>query len=335
MVDIALLGCGGGMPMPNRFLSSFLINYRGRKILIDCGEGTQVSMRMLGWGFKSIDIICITHGHGDHIVGLPGLLATIGNSGRIEPMTIIGPEGITNIINGLRVIVPYLPYDINIVEHPKKPLSIGVGLDNMKVLSKDSGDSRQILDSNSQTLRYKALCNEDIVISTLKVDHSSSCIGYSFYIRRKPKFDVDMATTNEVPKVLWNRLQKGEDIIYDGKTYEPGMVLGSERRGIKLSYITDTRPVDAIPDFINGSDLFICEGTYGSDNDLEKAIKNKHMTFREAAELAYKGNVQELLLTHFSPALTEPELYKDNSLGIFPNTMIGYDRLIKTLAFKD
>lgn len=335
VIDVALLGCGGGMPIPNRFLSSFLINYRGRKILIDCGEGTQVSMKMLGWGFKTIDIICITHGHGDHIVGLPGLLATIGNSGRVEPMTIIGPKGITNIINGLRVIVPYLPYDINIVEYPEKPLSVSVELNNMKVLSKDLEQSRQILDSNSQGLLYKKLCNEDIVISTLEVDHSSSCIGYSFYIRRKPKFDVDMATANEVPKVLWNRLQKGEIIIYDGKTYEPSMVLGSERSGIKLSCITDTRPIDTIPDFINESDLFICEGTYGSDDDIEKAIKNKHMTFSEAAKLAYKGNVHELLLTHFSPAITEPELYKDNALNIFPNTTIGYDRLIKTLTFKN
>ena len=98
MVDISLLGCGGGMPMPSRFLASTLINYKGKKILIDCGEGTQVSMKILGTGFKAIDLICITHGHGDHIVGLPGLLATIGNSGRVEPLTIIGPDGIKNII---------------------------------------------------------------------------------------------------------------------------------------------------------------------------------------------------------------------------------------------
>ncbi|MBP1744551.1 MAG: rnz, partial [Firmicutes bacterium] len=122
MVEAALLGTGGGMPMPERNLSALLIRYRGRKILVDCGEGTQVSMRMLGWGFKSLDVICITHGHGDHTVGLPGLLTTLGNSGRRSPITIIGPEGIAEIVGGLRVIAPCLPYEINIIESAAGPL---------------------------------------------------------------------------------------------------------------------------------------------------------------------------------------------------------------------
>ena len=116
MLDLALLGVGGGMPMPNRYLSSLLINYKGRKILIDCGEGTQVSMRELGWGFKTLDLILITHIHGDHINGLLGLLATIGNSDRVEPLTIIGPDGIKNAINAFTVLVPYLPYELEVIE---------------------------------------------------------------------------------------------------------------------------------------------------------------------------------------------------------------------------
>jgi ribonuclease Z len=299
MVDLALLGCGGGMPIPERFLSSLLINYRGRKILIDCGEGTQVSMRLLGWGFKSIDVICITHGHGDHIVGLPGLLATIGNSGRLEPITIIGPIGITDIVNGLRTAAHYLPYDINIVEAPK------------------------------------SMDMKGFTISTLELDHSANCLGYSFYFSRKPKFNAEKAEEKEIPKTFWSWLQKNETVVYNGKTYLPSMVLGEERKGIKLSFITDTRPSPEIPSFIKESDLLICEGTYGSEDDKQKAVNYKHMTFSEAAKLALDGQVQELLLTHFSPSMLEPETYKTNADSIFKNTVIGFDRLVKTLSFKD
>ena len=283
MVDICLLGCGGGMPMPFRSLSSTILNFKGRKILIDCGEGTQVSMKIAGTGFKDIDLICITHCHGDHMVGLPGLLATIGNSGRIQPLTIIGPSGITEVVNGLRVIAKYLPYEINIIENPKE----------------------------------------------VKFD-------ISFYFKRDRKFSLEKAEENNVPKVLWNKLQKGnnEIIIYDGKTYKKEMVLGEERRGIKLSLITDTRPLKDIITFIKDSDLFICEGTYGDDADIEKAIKNKHMTFREAALLAKEGKCKEMLLTHFSPSMIEPKEYEENAKSIFENTIIGEDRMKKELAFK-
>lgn len=301
MVDISLLGCGGGMPVPNRFLSSTLINYMGRKILIDCGEGTQVSMKILGTGFKAIDIICITHGHGDHIVGLPGLLATIGNSGRVDPLTIIGPFGIEEIIKGLRVIVPYLPYEIKIIENPRDIITL----------------------------------IENISISTLELDHSAPCLGYSFYFKRKARFDLEAAIANKVPKILWNRLQKGESLIYEGNKYEPNMVLGRERRGIKFSLITDTRPMKEIIDFIKESDLLICEGTYGDDKDIEKAIKNKHMTFSEAAKLARDARVRDLMLTHFSPAMNNPEEYIENARKIFENTVLGEDRIIKTLSFID
>lgn len=306
MVDLLLLGCGGGMPMPNRFLSSTLLSYKGRKILIDCGEGTQVSMKISNTGFKNIDVICITHTHGDHIVGLPGLLATIGNSGRTEPLTIIGPEGIEDTVNKLRVIASWLPYEINIIENPKETFEI----------------KNEFIDLG-------------VEISTLELEHSSPCIGYSFYFKRAPEFDPKKAIANNVPKALWSKLQKGaENIVHDGIEYTRDMVLGEERRGIKVSITTDTRPLDSIPEFINDSDYFICEGTYGEDEDLPKAIKNKHMTFKEAATLASKGNVSNLLLTHFSTAMNEPTDYIDNAKMVFENTIVGFDRYSVELKFQ-
>lgn len=302
MVDICMLGTGGGMPMPFRYLSSSILNYKGRKILIDCGEGTQVSMRIAGTGFKSIDVILITHFHGDHIVGLPGLLSTIGNSGREEDLTIVGPEGIKNVIESLSVLCPFLPYKINIIENPK---NISFSIDGILRVSSNDGE---------------------INLNALKLDHSSECLGYSLYFKRNREFLIDKAKENNVPQKLWKELQKGLDVEFDNILYTPSMVLGEERKGIKISYITDTRPIDSIIDFVYESDIFICEGTYGDDEDIEKAIKNKHMTFREASKLANKSKVKELIITHFSPAMINPEEYINNANTEFENVKIAFDR---------
>ena len=299
--------------MPNRHLSSLMINFSGRKILIDVGEGTQVAIRENKLGFKSIDIILITHAHGDHIVGLPGLLATIGNSGREEPLTIIGPSGINNVIKGLSVLFPYLPYELRIEENIKE---LGFAL-------------------NKTNLTLCDINKAEVILETEELDHSAPCLGYSFYFKRRRKFNLEKAIEMQVPKVLWSKLQKEEFAEYEGRIYNSSMVLGDERKGIKLSYITDTRPNEKIVDLIESSDLFICEGTYGSDEDINKAIKNKHMTFREAANLAKDSKANELLLTHFSPAMNEPKEYANNAKEVFSNTIIGEDGMIKALKFLD
>lgn len=305
MIDLVLLGCGGNMPMPDRFLSSLFINYKGRKILLDCGEGTQVSMKMKNCGFKNIDLICISHLHGDHIIGLIGLLSTIGNSSRTEDLTIVGPIGIKDAIKAIRVLVEYLPYKINIIENPQGTFSL-----------------------LSEHLR-------DLEISTTELDHSTECLGYSLYFKRRARFNIEKANNNNVPKILWQKLQNGGEIIFEGKLYSPEMVLGDDRKGIKISYITDTRPLLSIPEFIKNSDLLVCEAMYGDDLDISKAVKNKHMTFRESATLARLGEVKQLLLTHFSPSLDNPHTYLKNAMSVFENTLIGEDRLELNLSFED
>lgn len=303
MLDVCLLGCGGSMPVPNRCLTAMIASYKGRKILIDCGEGTQVSLKMLGWGMKTIDAILFTHFHADHIAGLPGLLLTIANSGREEPLTIIGPQGLWNIVSGLRVIAPVLPYKIDILEFQ------GYG----KVFKNVGGFN----------------------IGIISVQHTIPCFAYSIEVPRTRKFDKNKAKKNNVPMAIWNKLQKGEEIQYDGVWFTSDMVLGEERKGLKLSYCTDSRPIDELKEFIKGSDLFICEGMYGDNSYLEKAMENNHMLFSEAASLAKDGEVKELWLTHYSPSLGTPEDYLENATSIFSNTILGKDRLTKTLVFED
>ncbi|MEG0854916.1 MAG: ribonuclease Z [Terrisporobacter sp.] len=306
MIDLVLLGCGGNVPLPNRNLSSLFINYKGKKILIDCGEGTQVSMRMKNCGFKDVDLILLTHLHGDHIIGLIGLLSTMGNSGKTEDLTIVGPRGTIEAMKAIRVLVEYLPYTMCVIEDPKESFS----LENHSVF-------------------------KDLEISTIELDHSTECLGYSLYFKRTPKFNIEKAKSNNVPQYLWNKLQQTDSIFYDRKIYTSDMVLGYDRRGIKISFVTDTRFLLTIPGFIRESDLFVCEAMYGDDMDISKAVKNKHMTFTEAANLARLGEVKKLLLTHFSPSLENPHEYLENATRIFPDTIVGEDRLALSLNYED
>ncbi len=302
MIDVALLGTGGMMPMPERFLSSMLLRINGRLILVDCGEGTQVTLKMLGWGFKAIDTICFTHYHADHISGLPGMLLTIGNSGRTEPVKLIGPPGLKKVVEGLRLIFPELPFKLEYIE-----------IDNVDC----------VIDFNDFSLKS----NEG--------DHRIKCLSYRFDISRKGKFSVEKAKTLGLPVNMWSILQKGGTVEYNGKIYTSDMVLGNARKGIRLSFCTDTRPVDSLVNFINGSDLFVCEGMYGENEKQKKAIEYKHMLFSEAAKLAKLGNVKELWLTHLSPSMKEPELFIDNAKKIFANTKVGYDRMYTRINFEE
>ena len=116
MLDVCLLGTSGMLPLPGRWLTSLLLRYNGSSMLIDCGEGTQIAIKEKGWSFHPIDVICFTHYHADHISGLPGLLLTIGNSDRTEPVTLIGPKGLSRVVSALRVIAPELPYELRFIE---------------------------------------------------------------------------------------------------------------------------------------------------------------------------------------------------------------------------
>ncbi len=305
MLDVCLLGTGGMVPLPNRWLTSLWVRYEGKGLLIDCGEGTQITMRELGWSFKDVDHILFTHFHGDHISGLPGLLLSIGNCGRTEPVTLIGPRGLRRICEGLLLIAPELPFDLEYRELGREDLGVPMKLGELSV-------------------------------TAFAADHGVPCYGYALEAARLPKFDPERARAAGVPLCYWNPLQHGETVTAeDGTVYTPDLVLGAARKGLKLSYCTDSRPKKTIVEGVRGSDLFICEGMYGEPEKQEKAKEHKHMSFREAAEMAAEAGVGELWLTHFSPAEPNPKAYLSEATAIFPNSFCGKDRKTVTLRFSD
>ncbi len=302
MIDICLLGTGGMMPLPKRWLTSMMARYNGQSILIDCGEGTQIALKQKGWSPKPIDYICFTHFHADHIIGLPGMLLTMGNAERTEPLTLIGPRGLQRVVDSLRVIAPELPYEIVCIE----------------------------LSEKEETLQF-----EGFEIKAFRVQHNVVCYGYSIVISRAGKFQLDKAKALGIDCRYWNRLQKGETVEVDGITYTQDMVMGEARKGLKVTYCTDTRPVDSIVKAATEADLFICEGMYGEPEKAQKAKDHKHMTFYEAADLAKRAHVKELWLTHYSPSLVRPDEYLHNVREIFEQTITARDGRSVELRFEE
>lgn len=302
MLDVCLLGTGGMMPLPHRWLTSLMVRYNGKSILIDCGEGTQIAMKEKGWSPKPIDIICFTHYHADHISGLPGMLLTMGNAERTEPLILVGPKGLTRVVSALRVIAPELPFEIECMELTEPEQSIE--LDGFR-------------------------------IEAFRVNHNVICYGYSIAIDRIGKFHLEKAMELNIDRRYWNRLQKGECVEVDGQTYTPDMVLGAARKGLKVTYCTDTRPTESIVRNAAGADLFICEGMYGEPDKKEKAKEYKHMTFYEAAELAKQADVGQMWLTHYSPSLVRAEEFMDAVRKIFPRAVAGKDGKTIELMFEE
>ena len=290
------------MPLPYRWLTSLMMRYNGSSILIDCGEGTQIAMREKGWSAHDIDIICFTHYHADHISGLPGMLLNMGNSERTEELLMIGPKGLGRVVNGLRVIAPELPFPIRCVE----------------------------IEGPEQTFSF-----DGFRLKAFKVQHSVLCYGYTMEVDRAGRFDPERARAAGIPLKCWNPLQKGETIEMDGQVYTPDLVMGPPRKGLKVTYCTDTRPTDSITENAAGSDLLILEGMYGDPQEQDKARQKKHMTMQEAAGIASAAGVPELWLTHFGPAMGRPDQYLEEIRRIFPKTVIPRDGRSTELNFTE
>lgn len=302
MLDVCLLGTGGMMPLPYRYLTSLMVRYNGSSILIDCGEGTQIAMKEKGWSPKPIDVMCFTHFHADHISGLPGMLLSMGNADRTEPLLLIGPRGLSKVVASLRIIAPELPFSIECLELNEKEQVIN--LDGLRIVA-------------------------------FKVNHNVTCYGYNIELDRQGKFDVEKAKALDLDVRYWNRLQKGEVLEVDGNKITPDMVMGEQRKGLKLTYCTDSRPTESIIEHAKEADLFVCEGMYGDPEQFGKAKDKKHMTFFEAAALAKEANAKRLWLTHYSPSLSYPKEYLKATQKIFDATEVCKDGKSIELLFED
>ena len=307
MLDVCLAGTAGMVPLPNRWLTTLYCSCEGSSMLIDCGEGTQIALAEQHLKLKPIDVICLTHFHADHVAGLPGLLLSMGNTGRTEPVTIVGPTGLSEVVKGLLIIGGKLPYDIGLVE----------------------------IDPDGDEIRNGFIQCGNMIIRAFPADHVIPCLGYTVEVKRKGRFLPDKAEALGIPKEYWSKLQHGETITAGGTTFMPASVMGPERKGIKLLYSTDTRPVPEMAVLGRNADLMILEGNYESNDKIDKAEEWGHMTFPEAAEVALDAEADDLWLTHFSQSIEDPEEFADNARSVFPNTVVGYDGLSKTIDFKD
>lgn len=309
MIDVCLLGTGGMMPLPYRYLTALMVRYNGKGIMIDCGEGTQVALRKKGWSPKPIDMMLFTHYHADHISGLPGMLLTMGNAERTEPLYMAGPKGLERVVGALRTIAPELPFEIRFRE----------------------------LREPEETIELAG--EKDFVIKAFRVNHNVTCYCYTMELSRTGRFNAQRAMELDIPKPWWGRLQRGETIEdSSGETVRiltPDMVLGPARKGLKLTYCTDTRPCENIVRAAREADLFVCEGMYGEEDKIAKAREHKHMTFCEAGRLAAKAGAKRLWLTHYSPSLTKPEECMEPVRKIFPAARAGRDGMSMELRFEE
>ncbi len=302
MLEVYLLGTGGTVPLPTRWLTSCLVKFQGKQILIDCGEGTQIALHKQGISVKHIDAIMLTHFHADHTAGLPGLLLSMAKADRTEPITVYGPKGLKEILQGVYLIARYIPFDIQYVEYQEKEMKFEVcGLN----------------------------------VTAFAVKHSVPCYSYVFDVERNARFDPDKARKNGVPLKYWGKLQKGQKIEAEEGIFTPDMVLAEQRKGLRLAYSTDTRPTQYILDHVKNADLFIGEGMYGDPEKIEKAKLNQHSLMSETASIAARANVKRLWLTHYSPSMMNPQDYKDDVCAIFANTTISKDGQHIDLSFED
>ena len=306
-LEAFVLGCGGMMPLPYRHLTSVLVRREGDLFLFDGGEGTQVSLRRLNLKWKKINAIFVSHTHADHVTGLPGILMLSSQVDRDEPLYIYGPPKIAEYIETSRKVLDmYINYPIIVKE-----------------------------------ITAPCICHEGdgFYIRAFPLEHTKTCVGYTLEELPRPgEFHPEKARELKVPcGPLWAKLQAGFEVeAEDGTIVKPEQVLGPQRNGRKISYVTDTLYLDSIAKEVQGSDLLFCEGMFAKDFE-DQAKEKKHMTSTQAAQIAKDANVKKMALIHYSPRYNDYEL-KDlltEAQSVFPETILSKDRMTFEIPNED
>lgn len=295
MITLHTLGTGSGKPTPERGVSCTALFRHGEVILFDCGEGTQVQLTRSTLRPGPIKLVCITHFHGDHINGLPGLLGTLQLNQRTEPLTVIGPRGLVTYIRALQKV---------------GALGVGYRLDLIEV--EEPG---------------VVYAEPGFTITADRLKHRIVCWGYRLSEPDRPgRFDVGRAQALSIPSgPLYGRLQRGEAVVLpDGREVRPEEVLGPSRRGLSVAYCLDTQPCEGTLRLAEGVDLLVHEGTYGPE-ERKLAHARGHSTMQDAAEMARDAGARELVITHVSPKIMRPEIYLKEVQSTFAASAIAKD----------
>jgi ribonuclease Z len=301
---IIFLGTGGSIPTVNRGLSAIAVKRKNELLMFDCGEGTQRQMISIGIGFNRKTKVFVTHMHGDHVLGLPGLLQTMSLLGRKKELEIYGPKGIKEFVGAINQTVRFsLIFPV-------------------KVQETDSGQ----------------VCEEkEYEVNAIKANHLDLSLSYALIEKQRPgRFYREKAQDLGVPQgPLWSKLQNGTPIeLPNGKIIEPEMVLGESRSGRKIVYTGDTGPSEALVKLSRNADILIHEATF--ENKMKKrALEDGHSTPSIAAQTAKTAGVKMLVLTHISARYKNTNLLLQQAKKIFTNTIVAEDFLKLELPLSD
>lgn len=309
MLTVTLLGTAATLPQPDRALSSAVFSAGGRSILLDCGEGTQLALHRHHVNPMKITLVALTHYHGDHILGLPGLLQTLGTMDRTRPLYITGPEeGHAPILAAILALADELPFPVEFLPMPQDGLSL-------------------------HTLDPKWPI--EATLTAFPTLHRIANQGYTLHLTRMRRLYTDKAAAMGIPRHLWRRLQSGQSITLGERTIRPESVCGPERPGLTAIFTGDTAPCEAVEAAARHADLLIMDATYPDSRHDDKAALYGHSTFPQTAALARRAEVKRLWLTHYSAMITDPSAHLAAAQEHFPAAECSLDGKSILLTFRE